>query len=634
MQNLRQILQSNSLFSTLPEQELTEILKRSTNMKIGKDQFLIHEREKNGELFLLLDGLARSVLINEEGQEETIHFYRAGEVIGLLHHFSGEPVLFSVQTADDCELLILPKKEFHQLLQKYNLFAEKLTIEMSRRLQTLVQSLAIESSQHPRGLETYPYRKKVGDLMTRPAISVDEETSIMAAAQLMIDRKISSLLVTKNGELRGIVTEHDLFRMIPCFSSIPSSTVRDLMSSHLVTISAESYFYEAMLKMVNNKIKHLPVVTEGKLEGIITLKNLSDFRGHSILTFVEKIEEACSIESLGNINPSILSFVYKMKQQLVPSEELCSILSDFNDRILRKIIQLKEQEMVDEGFGSPPVDYCWIAMGSEGRKEQTIATDQDNGIIYADIENEEEQEQIDHYFAILAEKIVSSLEKIGVPRCKGDVMATNPHWRKSLSSWKDTLRNWFSYLQLDDIRQFTIFLDFRPIYGNFNLAKELRDFLFLEKRKHPLVYPLLVEDDAGSIVPLGLFGRILFDKKSGETLDLKSGALVHFVNVMRILSLLEGIEDVSTVQRLTQLAMRGIFTQEEKNEILHSFQHLIDLRLQLHLEQIQQKKDISNLLSVSKLAKNERIQLKKSLITAKWLQQRLFRMFQVKGIRI
>ena len=634
MQHTKQMMQSHPLFHSLPDFELDVLIEHSISMIQAKDHFLIHEREKRGELYLLVGGLARSILINESGAEETIHFYQPGDLIGLLHQFSDEPALFSVQTTEKCELLVLPKREFHRLVQKYTAFAEKLTIEMSLRLQQLYQTLAVEASQHPIGLETYPYRKKVGDLMTRPPITIELDTPVVHAAQEMINRKISSLLVTEHEELVGIITEHDLFQMIPQHSSIPHTRVSDLMSRKLVTISPEAFFYEAMLKMINNNIKHLPVVKEKNIEGIITLRSLSDFRGHSVLTLVEKIENVDSLQKLIQINPLIISFTKEMIGGNSTAWELCPILTEFNDRLLRKIIQLAEKEMINEGFGPPPVDYCWIAMGSEGREEQTISTDQDNGMIYGDIEHVEDQKTIDDYFNKLSEKVVFGLEQAGIPRCKGGVMATNPHWRKSLSGWKETLLNWFSYLQTEDIRQFTIFLDFRPIYGNKNLAKELRKMLFTEKRKNPLIYPLLVEDDAGSSVPLGLFGRLLVDKKTGETLDIKTSALVHFINVMRILSLFEGIEDVSTLSRLKQLKKKGVFNEAEEEEISHSFQTLMDLRIRLHLEQIEHQSPLSNTLNVSRLTKHERIQLKKSLTTAKWLQHRLLRMFQVKGMRI
>lgn len=166
------------------------------------------------------------------------------------------------------------------------------------------------------------------------------------------------------------------------------------------------------------------------------------------------------------------------------------------------------------------------------------------------------------------------------------------------------------------------------------MAKELRQYLFQEKKQHPLIYPLLVEDDVGNPVPLGLFGKFMYDKKEGETIDLKIGGLVHFVNVMRILSLFEEIQEVSTLDRLKALTDKEVFTEEEQQEILQSFQMIIDFKLKLQLQQIRQNLPFSNHLSISNLTKTQKIQLKKSLTTAKWLQQRLLRMFQVRGIRI
>lgn len=634
MQGLKQLLQSNPLFQTLPSQELDLLLEQTTVMNQSKNQFLIQGKDTESDLYLLLHGFARSVLMNEKGEEQTIRYYRPGDLIGLLHHFSEEPVLFSVQSIEKCEVLILPKKRFDQWVHQNTRFAEKLTYEMGQRLQSLYQVLADETSQHIPGLEAYPYRKKVGDLMTSPPVTVTEKTGIIAATQTMLQHQISSLLITRNEKLVGIVTEHDLFRMIPSYQTIPITTVQTIMSENLVTISSESYFYEAMLKMINHKIKHLPVVTDEKLEGIVTLKTLTDFRSHSILTLMEEIDHLQSFNQLDKIGSSLLSFLQKLMKQKIPTWELAEIITECNDRTVRKVIQLAEHEMRDAGFGTPPVNYCWITMGSEGRKEQILATDQDNGLIYEDVIHKENEKKVDQYFSLLANKIVDGLEIVGFPRCKGGVMASNPLWRKSLTDWKNTIHSWFSYLQVEDIRQFTIFLDFRPVFGNFELAKELQQHLFNEKRKHPLIYPLLVEDDVGNPVPLSFFGKFLYDNKEDETLDLKTGGLVHFVNVLRILSLFEGIQEISTFERMKALTDKEIFTEEEYTEILQSFQTLIDLRFKLQLQQIQESVPVSNRLIVSHLTKSQRIQLKKALTTAKWLQHRLLRMFQVRGIRI
>ena len=634
MQDLKQVLQTNPLFHTLPSQELDLLLEQTTVMNRRRNQFLIQQKDHNSELFLLLHGLARSVLMNEKGEEQTIRYYRPGDLIGLLHHFSEEPVLLSVQTLEDCEVLILPKEIFHQWVQGNTRFAEKLTYEMGQRLQSLYQVLAVEASQHVPGLETYPYRKKVGDLMTSPPITVEEKTGIVEATQTMLQHQISSLLITREEKLVGIVTEHDLFRMIPSYQTIPNTTVQNIMSTNLVTIPSESYFYEAMLKMINHKIKHLPVVMGEKLEGIVTLKTLTDFRGHAILTLIEEIDYLQSFAQLEKLGPSLFSFLQKLIEQNIPIWELAPIITECNDRMVRRVIQLAEKELEDEGLGTPPVNYCWITMGSEGRKEQTIATDQDNGLIYEDPVNKEDEQKVNQYFSLLANKIVDGLELAGFPRCKGDVMASNPLWRKSLNDWKNTIHSWFSYLQVEDIRQFTIFLDFRPVYGTFELANKLQQHLFLEKKKHPLIYPLLVEDDVGNPVPLSFFGKFLYDNKEKETLDLKIGGLVHYVNIMRILSLFEGIQEMSTFERLKALSDKGIFTEEEYQEILQSFQTLMDFKLNLQLQQIRQNVPVSNRLVISHLTKGQKIQLKKSLTTAKWLQQRLLRMFQVRGIRI
>ncbi|WP_161798214.1 DUF294 nucleotidyltransferase-like domain-containing protein [Aneurinibacillus tyrosinisolvens] len=386
--------------------------------------------------------------------------------------------------------------------------------------------------------------------------------------------------------------------------------------------------------MMKHNIKHLPVLANGKMNGMVTLRKLTDFRGNLVLEMVKEIDDADNIERLALQHKSVASFIERMLNEGATPHEICSLTTEFNDRILRRIIELSEQSMVKNEYGAPPTDYCWITMGSEGRKEQTLSTDQDNGIIYPHIDDEEQHRQADRYFAVLAEKIVSGLEQCGFPRCKGDVMATNPKWRKSLSDWKRMMNAWFSHMQGEEIRMFTIFLDFRPVYGRMELAQELRQYFLTKKKEFPFIYNLLAEDDAMSSVPLGMFGRIVYDKKVGDGIDIKGGALVHFVNTMRLLAIFEGLEAVSTIERLHQLTMHQVFTKEEEEEVLDSFNTLLYFRIRENMNQYKQSLPLSNDLHVPGLSKEEQIRLKKALNTAKWLQQKLMRQFQVRGIRI
>lgn len=633
-ERVKEMIQQNELFRSLPKEAIEEILTSSTVADYPKHHFVIHEREQENHLLFLLEGMAKSIILTDEGEEITIRFYHPGELAGLINTLAEDASRFSVQTLENSRFLIIKKSLFNRLVHDYASFAEQLTHDISKRLQHMYRTLATESSVRHHGFETYPYRKKVGELMETDIVSLPPHASAVGVASAMLREQVSSVLIIEDDALRGIVTERDLIALLPKHEIIASLSVDSIMSRNVITIPESAYFYEAMLAMMKHQVKHLPVLSHGKVTGIVTLKKLTDFRSHSVLGIVKDIDSAHTVEELAKQHKKVIAFIDGMMNDGAAAHEICSIITEFNDRMLRRIIALSERAMIAEGKGAPPTDYCWITMGSEGRKEQTLSTDQDNGIIYPDIENEVHHAEVDDYFATLAEKIVAGLEACGFPRCKGDVMATNSKWRKSLSDWKRIINAWFSHMQGEEIRMFTIFLDFRPVYGQTALAHELRHYFLTRKKDFPFIYNLLAEDDASCSVPLGMFGRIIYDKKIKDGIDIKGGALVHFVNAMRILSIFEGIEAVPTLERLEQLTERRVFTREEDDEIKDSFNTLLHFRIREHMKQAKQKQPLSNELHVANLPKEEQLQIKKALYTAKWLQQKLIRQFQVQGIRI
>lgn len=631
---VKEMLRQNELFRVLSEAIITEIVTDSTIVSFSKNHFVIHERDRDNDLFFLITGLAKSTVITDEGNEFSVRFYHPGELAGLTNTLAEESSRFSVQTVEDSEFLQIPKSLFNRLIHEQTLFAEQLTHDISRRLQHMYQALAAETAEHKHGFETYPYRKRVGEMMEHTITSVSPEVAVIEVASIMLNEKVSSVLVMEHGKLLGIITERDLIKLIPAHTTIPTLRACDIMTENVITVADDAFFYEAMLLMMKHQVKHLPVVSAGKVEGVITLRKLSDFRGQSVLSTVKTIDQADTIEKLAEHHTNITAFLDRMMKEGAAAHEICSIITELNDRVLRRIIKLSEQAMVEEGLGTPPTDYCWITMGSEGRKEQTLSTDQDNGIIYPDIDEDAHLAEVDAYFAALAEKIVAGLEQCGFPRCRGDVMATNKKWRKSLAEWKYMIEAWFNHMQGEEIRMFTIFLDFRPVYGQTALAHELRQYFMIRKKNFPFMYNLLAEDDASCGVPLGMFGRIVYDKKIKDGIDIKGGALVHFVNAMRLLAIFENIDAVSTLERLAALTNKGTFTKEEEDEVRDSFNTLLYFRIRENMRQLQSGTPFSNELHVVSLPKDEQIQLKKALHTAKWLQQKLIRQFQVRGIRI
>lgn len=633
---IKNCLEEHSLFQVLQEKEKEWLLTQGEPQLIQKNHFIIHEKQDNDDIYLLIEGMAKNTFIKDDGEEMAVLFYHPGDLIGIISAITHRKTLFSVQAASDVLLLRIPHEVFSQIVKENLTFSEKMIRKVSQRLHNLYEKMHEDYSFHSHGLDTYPYRKKIGEIMTSPAVSASPDEYVFDVMEKMDATQISSLVIIDQQQMPlGMVTQKDVIHAIVTRpSDFLLMTAKELISAPLFTLHPDAYFYEALLLMVKHGVKHIPITSsDGSLEGIITMTNLTHARGNAVLSVVDKVESQSSIQGLVEAKKDIQLILESMMKEKASAHEMCNIITELNDRLLRRIIGLCEQQLMKEGHGLPPVEYCWLTMGSEGRKEQTLSTDQDNAIIYQDVD-EAEKASVTAYFSKLAEKVVGSLETCGFPRCTGNVMATNPRWCHSLSEWKQEINQWLISLEGQELRNFTIFLDFRGVYGQLSFAEDIRQYL-ISSRNHYLIHRL-AEDDLEYQVPLGAFGRVITQKSNdlSDALNLKNGAVMHIVNAMRILSLHAGISAVSTMERLKELQVKSMFTQEEFEEIEDAFNILMVFRIRENLRQIHARKPLHNFLSVGSLDKSEYIKLKKALSTAKWIQQMIARRFHVGGARL
>ena len=274
-----------------------------------------------------------------------------------------------------------------------------------------------------------------------------------------------------------------------------SRTAKDIMGTDLVTISPREFSYQAFLLMVKHRAKHVAVVDEeGFLAGIVTMHDVIKSRKTGSLAIINGIESSRTIEEVSMLRDEVDQVLQALLVERATVTEINSLVTEFYDRITRKIIQISEEKMVEEGYGPPPVDYCWITMGSSGRKEQYARTDQDNGIIYGDVP-EDEAEEVKNYFLILGEKVVAGMEQYGFERCKGKVMANNEKWCRSFRSWRHNIKGWIDNLLPENIRLMTIFLDFRYLYGKKSLYLLLRNFVVRNFRDSTRAQKFLLQDN-------------------------------------------------------------------------------------------------------------------------------------------
>jgi len=306
----------------------------------------------------------------------------------------------------------------------------------------------------------------------------------------------------------------------------------------------------------------------------------------------------------------------------VPAKDITSIITEISDHITRKIIYLVEKKMAEEGYGPPPVAYCWLSLGSEGRREQALQTDQDNGLIYANVV-EGKQKEADEYFYTLADRVINGLELCGYPKCKGNVMATNPVWRDSIDGYFKKLQLWSYKREPEMMRNISILVDFRMIYGESTIAEELKKYIFTEQQIPPLFLHLLAEDLNQVDVAISRFGRFITEKgKNAGMLDIKHHGLMQIINGLRLFALKHGIHCTNSWDRLAKIVELGIITADEQDEIVQALDDLMLIRIKHTLNQLKKGQKLNPYINPSHLSKKERLDLKRALMTARWFKSK------------
>jgi CBS domain-containing protein len=401
----------------------------------------------------------------------------------------------------------------------------------------------------------------------------------------------------------GIVTDKDLREKVVAKGRNPGETVRNIMGLPLIRVDAKDYCFEAVLKMLKYNVHHLLVIKDGALRSVVTNHDLLLLQGKSPLSLAKDIESRQSIESLLSVSKKINQLVGFLLKEGTRAGNIMKIVSELNDRLIKKVLEIAERR-----FGPAPVAYCWIVLGSEGRREQIFKTDQDNALLYEDAAIVEQEEAASSYFSAFTAFVKESLEKCGFPPCPAQYMASNSQWRQPLRVWRKYFSDWISEPTADAVLKSLIFFDFRPLYGEFSLADELRSYLTDLVLGQKVYLGHLASTVVKNRPPLGFLKSFVVEK-SGEhkdELNIKIKGVAPLVDLVRLFALERGVKETSTLERIRALRDKHTILQEYADEIEHAFEFITLLRLDHQAELLQEGKAIDNFINPNKLSNLEK----------------------------
>ncbi len=609
LEDVINFLRKEPPFQFLDEAALKSVAGSLSMEFYPKDTLILKQDGPPSDALRIIKKGAVKVFMKSEGGEDVLMDYKGeGDTFGFLSLFGADRQRTTVVAVDDTICYILNKERVAKLLETSPPFAEYFMSYLSRyvdRTSKEMQNKSLYYESSDRFLFTTP----VGDI-AKEAVAVPEETPIQEAAQFMAQNKIDSLIILDRRNLpAGIITEKDLSQKVVAKGRSVSEPVKNIMTISLIRVDARDSCFEAVLKMIKYNIHHMLVIEDGALKGIMTNHDLMLLQGTSPLSFANDVEHQRTIDGLVSVSEKINNIVGLLLKQGAKAANIAKIISEINDRVVRKVLEIAEAT-----FGQPPVPYCWIAFGSEGRKEQTFKTDQDNAIIYADPSSPEEEEETKRYFSSFASFARDGLVKIGFPLCPADYMASNPQWCQPLRIWKKYFSQWINEPTPDALLKALIFFDSRPLYGKFKLLDELSYSIKSMLEGNAIFFGHMANMIIKNTPPIGFLKSFVVEK-SGEhknEFNLKIKGITPIADAMRLFALEKGIKETSTLGRIKTLRDSNTIVNEYADDLEHAFEFIMLLRIHHQVEQMESGVNPDNFINPDKLSNLEKRTLREA----------------------
>ena len=453
-----------------------------------------------------------------------------------------------------------------------------------------------------------------------PPLSAPPSTSVRNAMLNMNHTGTDNIVVVDEPSNRplGIITLSDLVHAIAFFGGDLEQPVAGLMTAAPFTLPADAPTHRATVLMTKRNVRHVILVEpDGHLCNVVSRADLFGLRGGGAEALAESVTMAADVAALAKAAAAINRRGAELFAAGMGAEAVCQWISALNDLTSMRLIEIIEDE-----FDLPAVPWCWLVFGSEGRLEQTFSTDQDNGILFLPGE-EGATEGLREAFLPFAQAVNRGLDSCGFTLCKGNIMAGNPSWCLSLAEWKNRFSAWMEVPEPEAILHSTIFFDFRPLYGSYDLADRLRDWLLPRPPNYARFLRALAEEAMSAAPSLGWVNNFVYDggKQHPHTMDLKVHGSRPFVDAARVWSLIHGVWATNTADRLRAVARAQNQRPETTAGEVEAFYLVQRFRMQQQL--MAQIPDKANRLDPSSLNRLNRLMLKEAFKQAKNIQMRL-----------
>ena len=575
-------------FDCLSNKELEEVCSH-LDIVYFKNNIEVLTPHKQAEfLYFVIKGV-----VQEKNEDEVISVYAENEFFNPLTLIRNE-IKHTYVTVQESICYMLPKEIFLKYMYQneevesyfFSSISEKLNNSINNEKSKEMLSFAIA---------------KVEDAFIQKPIYVDENETIHNTVTKLIDNKVQSMLVERSvGEI-GIVTDSDFVKKVIYNRMDLDTSVSEIATFGLETISSTDFLFNAQLVMSKKKLKRLLVKNENEIIGTLDIVSLNSYFASHTHSTSSLIDNAVSIEELKDASSRFIKTIRTLYEKGVKVRYISKLVSQLNEKLFEKLFELTAPEELKN-------NSCLVIMGSEGRSEQILRTDQDNALILNDNLQLDKSEVMEY-----TKKFTEYLVDFGYPLCDGNIMVSNPYWVKTQSEFKDTIFEWIAKPSEEGFMNLAIFYDAMSVTGDEKLLSEIKDYMFHVCNNTNTFYPFFARPILSFETPLSMFSDFVVDKdKHKDELDLKKGGIFPIVHGVRSLAIEKQITESSTFERLKELNKLGIIDEEFKNELIETFNFLLTLRLKFRLEKIDAHQELDNYINPSKLSILEKDLLKDS----------------------
>ena len=614
MLDAQKFLKEHEPFNYLPSEVLKSVVYNLQVLHYKKDEVIFQEESAPlSNLYIVRKG----VVLLKKGSE-ILDYLQEGESFGFVSLLTGKGPYSTAVAYDDCILFLLPEKVFKKLCKEHEAFNQYFLRKLAGRFErkkeegnTILERLA---------------RVQVRDLSPKKIPEVEANTSLDMVISLMAKEDHRAVLV-KLPKGYGIITERDIIKRLLAEGKDPKQTLASEIASFPVYgVKEDDYLIDVLTLMSKHAIRRVVVFSDQKPVGVLEDRDIILYENRNFVFLFKEIEKAKEEEDLAFLFKQTTKAVVELILEGADPERVGKYVSELNDRFMKRAVFLAMKNLGEE----PLVPFSLLVLGSEGRQEQSLKTDQDNALIYKEVPIIDFDSK--DYFRRFSEEYIKVLLKVGFPPCPGNVMISNPEWRGSEREWQKKISSWIDTPKPENVLNSAIFFDFRNVFGDKTLADNLQEFVERKIKGQSLFMSYLVGEGLKFRPPI-TFLRGFVVERTGEhkgELDIKKGGIFPITHGIRCISIANGVQERNTYDRIRKLIEKGIIEKNFGKDLLETYKFLNMLRFRSQAESIMNGKEPDNYINPEKLSRQERGLLKDAFRVVENFQELLRDLFHTR----